>query len=132
MTEGTEDPFVILGIAPTDSLAKIKLAYFAALKLHPPQSDPEGFRRLRTAYDRLMKPAGLAATLLTGTFDAKREYQRLQQEIGPSLVATVKAQDGARRASMLRAQFEEHFSANTWAAAIHTPEVPSAEDKAKG
>ena len=49
MTEGTEDPFVILGIVPTDSLAKIKLAYFAALKLHPPQSDPEGFRRLRTA-----------------------------------------------------------------------------------
>ncbi len=60
-----EDPFAVLGIAPTLDLGAVKRAYFAALPRHPPHADPAGFARLRAAYDALQSPerAGLAHPL---------------------------------------------------------------------
>lgn len=40
----------LLGIEPTRDLAKIKAAYAAQVKVHHPEDDPEGFKRLRDAY----------------------------------------------------------------------------------
>src|SRR5439155_9465721 len=53
VSQAEESPFQVLGIAPTLDLGAVKRAYFAALTRHPPHADPEGFRRLRAAYEPL-------------------------------------------------------------------------------
>lgn len=46
-----------LGIEPTHDIAAIKKAYAGKLKLHHPEDDPEGYQRLREAYDQAVKLA---------------------------------------------------------------------------
>ena len=53
MTTTSKNPFELLGLAPTDDVRAIKRAWFETLPKHPPHSDPEGFRALREAYERL-------------------------------------------------------------------------------
>ncbi|MEI7026057.1 J domain-containing protein [Paenibacillus sp. y28] len=48
----------ILGIDPTEDVREIKRAYAKRLKVYHPEDDPEGFQRLREAYDRAVKQAG--------------------------------------------------------------------------
>jgi curved DNA-binding protein CbpA len=50
------DPYATLGLPPTASLAEIKQAYFAQVRAHPPERDPEAFKQIRAAYDRLKTP----------------------------------------------------------------------------
>lgn len=57
------DPFAVLGIAPTLDPAVVKRGYFAALTRHPPHVDPEGFRRIREAYE-VLRGDGLRAAHL--------------------------------------------------------------------
>jgi curved DNA-binding protein CbpA len=47
------DPYAELGLAPAATDAEIKQAYFAQVRLHPPETDPQGFKRIRAAYERL-------------------------------------------------------------------------------
>jgi curved DNA-binding protein CbpA len=50
------DPYAALGLPPTASLDEIKQAYFAQVRLHPPEHDPEAFKRIRAAYEQLRDP----------------------------------------------------------------------------
>jgi curved DNA-binding protein CbpA len=50
------DPYAVLGVAPTATDAEIKQAYFAQVRAHPPESDPQAFKLVRAAYDRLRSP----------------------------------------------------------------------------
>ncbi|MBW7477556.1 tetratricopeptide repeat protein [Paenibacillus oenotherae] len=47
----------ILGIEPTDDVKSIKRAYARLLKIHHPEDDPQGYQRLREAYDLAIKLA---------------------------------------------------------------------------
>ena len=47
------DPYAALGVAPTASDDEVKQAYFAQVRAHPPESDPQAFKRIRAAYERL-------------------------------------------------------------------------------
>ena len=44
-----------LGIAPTSDEAVIKQAYAARIREHRPDRDPEGFRRVRAAYEEALR-----------------------------------------------------------------------------
>jgi curved DNA-binding protein CbpA len=50
------DPYAVLGLPPTASLDEIKQAYFAQVRAHPPEHDPEAFKHIRTAYEQLRDP----------------------------------------------------------------------------
>jgi curved DNA-binding protein CbpA len=50
------DPYATLGLLPSASMAEIKQAYFAQVRAHPPERDPEAFKQIRAAYDRLKTP----------------------------------------------------------------------------
>jgi|GEM_PF-6842401 len=43
----------ILGVERGDERAKIRRAYMKAVRAHPPERDPEGFQRVRAAYELL-------------------------------------------------------------------------------
>jgi curved DNA-binding protein CbpA len=48
------DPYQILGLDPDSADdAGVQAAYVAKLREHPPERDPEGFQRLRGAYEQL-------------------------------------------------------------------------------
>ncbi len=50
------DPYTVLGVGHTASLEEIKKAYFALVRQHPPEKDPEEFKRIRAAYEQLRDP----------------------------------------------------------------------------
>lgn len=52
----SSDPYAVLGIAHTASTEEVKRAYFALVRQHPPEKDPEAFKRIRAAYEQLRDP----------------------------------------------------------------------------
>ena len=50
------NPYQILGIDRTASLADIKRAYFKCVREYPPEEQPEKFKEIRKAYDQLKSP----------------------------------------------------------------------------
>jgi curved DNA-binding protein CbpA len=50
------DPYALLGLTPAATPAEIKQAYFTQVRAHPPERDPEAFKQIRAAYERLRTP----------------------------------------------------------------------------
>jgi len=50
------DPFAVLGLEETVDDEAVRAAYVQALRTSPPDRDPEGFRRIRAAYEALREP----------------------------------------------------------------------------
>lgn len=59
-----EDAFEALGLAAGSSAREIKRAYRARVAAHPPDRDPEGFRRVREAYELVSQPEVAIGALL--------------------------------------------------------------------
>lgn len=85
------DPFEALGLAPTTDLGAIKRAYFAALQRHPPHQDPEGFRRVRTAYEALQSPEARALRAVGARFDPVATLAALEARYGGAIAAAREA-----------------------------------------
>jgi curved DNA-binding protein CbpA len=43
----------VLGLPRNADQAEVRAAYFALVRQHPPEQDPETFKRIRAAYDKL-------------------------------------------------------------------------------
>ncbi|WP_010250125.1 J domain-containing protein [Acetivibrio cellulolyticus] len=52
------DCFEALGINPTKDTKEIKRAYSKMLQIHSPETDPEGFQKIREAYEEAIAKAG--------------------------------------------------------------------------
>jgi curved DNA-binding protein CbpA len=50
------DPYAVLALPPTATVEEIKKAYFAQVRAHPPERDPEMFKKIRAAYEQLKTP----------------------------------------------------------------------------
>ena len=83
----SEHPFAVLGLAPAADAAQVKRAWFALLAKHPPHSDPQGFRRLRAAYEAVSSPAGLAQARATAAPDVAAELLRWETRFAAALAA---------------------------------------------
>ncbi|KIG16178.1 hypothetical protein DB30_04896 [Enhygromyxa salina] len=84
--EAPPDPFRVLGLEPTLERAAIKRAYFGLLRHHSPHADPEGFRRIRDAYEQLSGD-GLAAAWSVAELDLERELQAIEAELSVRIAA---------------------------------------------
>ncbi len=50
------DPYAALGLDPAATPEEIKQAYFARVRAHPPEREPEIFKQIRAAYEQLRTP----------------------------------------------------------------------------
>jgi curved DNA-binding protein CbpA len=58
----SEDPYKTLGLEKGATETEIKQAYFAKVREHSPERDPESFKRIRAAYEKLRSSAERAET----------------------------------------------------------------------
>jgi curved DNA-binding protein CbpA len=56
MSEPYSDPYAVLGLERSAAPEAIKRAYFALVRINPPERNPEQFKRIRAAYERLRDP----------------------------------------------------------------------------
>jgi curved DNA-binding protein CbpA len=113
-----EEPFAVLGLAPTLDVGAIKRAYFAALARHPPHQDPEGFGRLRSAYEVLTRPGGLAAAYLASAVDVQRLADEARERFDAALQKASEAAAAVRDGEEASAQFLERCSRMRWDEAL--------------
>ncbi len=83
MTKPYLDPYAVLELPRTATAADIKKAYFALVRAHPPEREPEAFKRIRAAYERLRDEESRADTdmLLLRSFPASGRKRRLPQPV---------------------------------------------------
>ncbi len=62
MPEPYIDPYSVLNLARTATAAEIRQAYFTLVRAHPPERDPDTFKQIRAAYERLRDPERRAET----------------------------------------------------------------------
>jgi hypothetical protein len=113
-----DDPFAILGIAPTRDLATIKRAYFAGLAKSPPHAAPEAFRKLRTAYETLSDPRTCLLAFLRAPIDVDEELARFAREWGDRLAQVAAASRAARRSERAVTSFVDCIARMTYAEII--------------
>ncbi len=113
-----EEPFAVLGLAPTTDPAAVKSAYFTALARHPPHQDLEGFQRLRRAYEALTRPGGLAVAYLTSPVDvqklARDARERFDAPLEKAAVVALAARTGAETVT----RWVERCSRMSWDEAL--------------
>jgi curved DNA-binding protein CbpA len=56
------DPYAVLELERTATTAEIKKAYFTLVRAHPPEREPDRFKQIRAAYERLREPEQRAET----------------------------------------------------------------------
>src|SRR5258708_3272593 len=56
------DPYSVLGLTRQATMLEIKQSYFKLVRQYPPERDPDGFRRIRDAYEALRTPVARADT----------------------------------------------------------------------
>ncbi|MDP2659676.1 MAG: DnaJ domain-containing protein [Dehalococcoidia bacterium] len=77
--------YVALGIDPDATGDEIRRAYLEKVREHPPERDPEGFKRVREAYEHLRSPRKRAELALLDLREGPVEFDldRLRDEPAP-------------------------------------------------
>jgi len=110
MAAPSVDPYAVLELPRTATLAEIKQAYFTQVRAHPPEREAETFKRIRAAYERLRDPEQRMETdMLLPTAWPEPERKRR----APQLDLTLHREDvlsAARSLSDLeRRDWREHY-----------------------
>ena len=110
VNRAVQDPFAALGLEPTLDPLQVKRAYFAALQRHPPHADPEGFRRIRDAYEALSAPAALEQAYSRHPVDLDAELRKWEDQLGAAIEAAARAREEDLRSSQTLRRFVEELS----------------------
>jgi curved DNA-binding protein CbpA len=110
MSDSYTDPYEILGVPRSATAAALKQAYFALVRAHPPERDPETFKQVRAAYERLRDPA---ARLETDMLLLERWPAHARPRRAPKLDLAVQPADVISAARALtdleRSDWREHY-----------------------
>jgi curved DNA-binding protein CbpA len=105
------DPYAVLGVTRSATPAEIKQAYFALVRAHPPEREPDTFKRIRAAYERLRDPERRTETdmlVLTAWPGPARQRRAAQLDLALHAEDVLAA---ARTLSDLeRRDWREHFA----------------------
>lgn len=113
-----DDPFAILGLAPTLDVAAVRRAYFTALARHPPHQDAEGFQRVRGAYEALSSPGGLAAAYLASPMKVRSLADEARERFDAAMQRAAAAALATRAEEETLTQFLERCSRLRWDEAL--------------
>jgi curved DNA-binding protein CbpA len=58
------DPFDVLGLDPSAGEEEIRQRYLEKVKAHPPDRDPEGFKSIQEAYEKVKDTPSRLSTIL--------------------------------------------------------------------
>lgn len=85
--ENRIDPYAVLGVEREATPADIRVAYLQKVREHTPERDPEGFKRVREAYEVLRSPRKRAEMTLLELRHGPEEFDldRLRDAPPPSL-----------------------------------------------
>jgi curved DNA-binding protein CbpA len=61
-TTKSGNPYSVLGLERGASHQEVRRAYFRQVREHPPETDPEGFKTIRAAYEQLRSTEQRAET----------------------------------------------------------------------
>ena len=85
------NPFTVLGLDEAADDAAVRAAYLLAIRRCPPDRDPEGFRRIREAYEAVQDTERRLALRLFGPPPLDRlealldEFPDERHHVGPEL-----------------------------------------------
>lgn len=111
----TSSPFAVLGLDPTLELGRVKRAYFAKLGEHSPHADPEGFRRVRAAYEALCAPGGLQRAYASAPLDVASMVAASRSRFDGALAAAGASASSQAATERRRWHFVETVSRLSWA-----------------
>ena len=79
------NPYTILGITPEATVEEVKKAYSGLLREHRPDTDPEGFQTIRSAYESICASLkkGSVAKAVYGNFRERETDESSQPESEP-------------------------------------------------
>ena len=85
--QDVSSPYSILGVEPEATPAQVRVAYYRLVREHPPERDPEGFKRIREAYETLRSPRKRAELTLLELRHGPAEFDldRLRDTPAPPL-----------------------------------------------
>lgn len=89
----SDNPYKVLGVERQATAAQIKQAYFGLVREHPPEQDPEGFKRIRAAYEKLRDTKDRAQTDIFTVDDsalALSDIQTSEVELPPLTLEVMK------------------------------------------
>lgn len=86
----SNDPYAVLGVQRNATGREIKRAYFALVRQYPPESQPDAFKTIRAAYEKLRTTDAKAETDLF-LFQAPDNWEPRKRR--PKLDLTVHAED---------------------------------------
>jgi hypothetical protein len=115
---GRESPFAVLGIPATLDLGQVKRAWFRALSRHPPHQDPDGFRRLRAAYEQLTRPGGLAMAFAASPIDTAAALAQWNQRFEAAVAEAAEQARSSEADALVIARFVDAASRITLSEAL--------------
>lgn len=85
----SSDPYVVLGVERGAELREIKRAYFALVREYPPETQPEAFKTVRGAYEKLRTADTKAETDLflfrpPTPFEPRKRLRKLDLAFDPA------------------------------------------------
>ena len=82
------DPYAVLGLERRASLSEVKRAYFNLVRQHSPETNPDAFKLIRAAYEKLNSAESKTETDLflfqpPPPWDARKRRRKLELDFDP-------------------------------------------------